>query len=136
VSHDRYLLERVTDNQYAVMNGGFTNLPRGVEQYLELRLAQQKEQARIAAGGPAEAPAKKTGLQGAELRNAQKELAAAGRKMEKLSTQIAEMDVAFAKHDQSDYSGLGEMQQKVQALRDQMDTVELRWLELTELLEG
>ncbi|SKB02156.1 ATPase components of ABC transporters with duplicated ATPase domains [Agreia bicolorata] len=136
VSHDRYLLERVTDNQYAVMNGGFTHLPRGVEQYLELRLAQQKEQARIAAGGSAEAPAKKTGLQGAELRNAQKELAAAGRKMEKLSTQIAEMDVAFAKHDQSDYAGLGEMQQKVQALRDQMDTVELRWLELTELLEG
>ena len=136
VSHDRYLLERVTDNQYAVMNGGFTHLPRGVEQYLELRLAQQKEQARIAAGGSAEAPAKKTGLQGAELRNAQKELAAAGRKMEKLSTQIAEMDVAFAKHDQSDYAGLGEMQQKVQALRDQMDTVERRWLELTELLEG
>jgi len=136
VSHDRYLLERVTDNQYAVMNGGFTHLPRGVEQYLELRLAQQKEQARIAAGGSVEAPAKKTGLQGAELRNAQKELAAAGRKMEKLGTQIAEMDVAFAKHDQSDYAGLGEMQQKVQALRDQMDTVELRWLELTELLEG
>ena len=56
--------------------------------------------------------------------------------MEKLSAQIAEMDLAFAKHDQSDYAGLGEMQQKVQALRDQMDTVELRWLELTELLEG
>ncbi|WP_374945620.1 ABC-F family ATP-binding cassette domain-containing protein [Agreia sp.] len=136
VSHDRYLLERVTDNQYAVMNGGFTHLPRGVDQYLELRLAQQKEQARIAAGGPADAPAKKTGLQGAELRSAQKELAAAGRKMEKLGTQIAEMDVAFAKHDQNDYSGLGELQTKVQGLRDQMDTVELRWLELTELLEG
>ncbi|MDN4641439.1 ABC-F family ATP-binding cassette domain-containing protein [Agreia sp. PsM10] len=136
VSHDRYLLERVTDNQYAVMNGGFTHLPRGVEQYLELRLAQQKEQARIAAGGSATAPAKKTGLQGAELRNAQKELAAAGRKMEKLGNQIAEMDAKFAQHDQSDYAGLGEMQQKVQALREQMDTVELRWLELTELLDG
>jgi ATPase subunit of ABC transporter with duplicated ATPase domains len=136
VSHDRYLLERVTDNQYAVMNGGFTHLPRGVEQYLELRLAQQKEQARLAAGGPADAPAKKTGLQGAELRNAQKELAAAGRKMEKLGTQIAEMDAAFAAHDQSDYTGLGELQQKAQALRHQMDTVEMRWLELTELLEG
>jgi ATP-binding cassette subfamily F protein uup len=136
VSHDRYLLERVTDNQYAVMNGGFTHLPRGVDQYLELRIAQQKEQARIAAGGPAQAPAKKTGLQGAELRNAQKELAAAGRKMEKLGIQIAQMDSDFATHDQSDYAGLGEMQQKVQALRDQMDTVELRWLELTELLEG
>ncbi|CAD6002557.1 ABC-F family ATP-binding cassette domain-containing protein [Agreia sp. COWG] len=136
VSHDRYLLERVTDNQYAVMNGGFTHLPRGVEQYLELRLAQQKEQARIAAGGSADAPAKKTGLQGADLRNAQKEFAAAGRKMEKLGTQIAEMDATFAQHDQTDYVGLGEMQQKVAALREQMDTVELRWLELNELLEG
>jgi ATPase subunit of ABC transporter with duplicated ATPase domains len=136
VSHDRYLLERVTDNQYAVMNGGFTHLPRGVDQYLELRLAQQKEQARIAAGAPAGAPAKQSGLTGAELRNAQKELAAAGRKMEKLGSQIAEMDAAFATHDQGDYAGLAEMQQKVQALRDQMDTVELRWLELTELLEG
>jgi ATP-binding cassette subfamily F protein uup len=136
VSHDRYLLERVTDNQYAVMNGSFTHLPRGVEQYLELRTAQQKEQARVAAGGSAAAPAAKTGLKGAELRNAQKELAAAARKMEKLGTQIAEMDQAFAKHDQSDYAGLGEMQKKVQALREQMDTVELRWLELTDLLEG
>jgi ATP-binding cassette subfamily F protein uup len=136
VSHDRYLLERVTDNQYAVMNGSFTHLPRGVEQYLELRTAQQKEQARVAAGGSAAAPAAKPGLKGAELRNAQKELAAAARKMEKLGTQIAEMDQAFAKHDQSDYAGLGEMQEKVQALREQMDTVELRWLELTDLLEG
>ena len=37
VSHDRYLIERVTDQQYAVMDGHFRHLPGGVEQYLELR---------------------------------------------------------------------------------------------------
>ena len=37
VSHDRYLVERVTDQQYAVMNGALRHLPRGVDQYLELR---------------------------------------------------------------------------------------------------
>ena len=37
VSHDRYLIERVTDQQYAVLGGTFQHLPRGVEQYLELR---------------------------------------------------------------------------------------------------
>ena len=37
VSHDRYLIERVTDNQYAVMDGGFRHLPGGVDQYLEVR---------------------------------------------------------------------------------------------------
>src|ERR1019366_10097832 len=40
VSHDRYLIERVTDQQYAVLDGHFRHLPRGVEQYLELRSGQ------------------------------------------------------------------------------------------------
>ncbi|MDN5899633.1 MAG: ATP-binding cassette domain-containing protein, partial [Brachybacterium sp.] len=39
VSHDRYLLERVTDIQYAVLDGKVRHVPGGVEQYLELRAA-------------------------------------------------------------------------------------------------
>src|SRR5699024_7437893 len=39
VSHDRYLLERVTDIQYAVLDGTVRHVPGGVEQYLELRAA-------------------------------------------------------------------------------------------------
>lgn len=38
VSHDRYLLERVTDHQMALLGDGkIRALPRGVDQYLELR---------------------------------------------------------------------------------------------------
>ena len=37
VSHDRYLLERVTDTQYAVLDGAVRHVPGGVEQYLALR---------------------------------------------------------------------------------------------------
>ncbi len=37
VSHDRYLLERVTDQQYAVMGGRMRHLPGGVDEYLRLR---------------------------------------------------------------------------------------------------
>src|ERR1700709_995218 len=33
VSHDRYLIERVTDQQYAVLDGHFRHLPKGVEEY-------------------------------------------------------------------------------------------------------
>jgi ABC transport system ATP-binding/permease protein len=130
VSHDRYLLERVTDNQYAVMDGHLRHLPRGVDQYLELRAAQQK-------GGPAKPgeTAKSTpSLGGAELRNAQKEHAAAGRKIEKLTGQIADVHVRMAAHDQSDYSGLGALSKEITDLQAQLDTVELRWLELEELL--
>jgi len=132
VSHDRYLLERVTDQQYAVMDGTFRHLPRGVDQYLELRAQQQKK-----GSAPAKAsatPAKTPQLGGAELRNAQKEFAAAGRKLEKLAGEIATLYEQIALHDQSDYAGLGELTRGVQDREAQQSALELRWLELTELL--
>jgi len=36
VSHDRYLVERVTDRQYAIFDGRLRHLPGGVDEYLEL----------------------------------------------------------------------------------------------------
>ncbi|RIJ07194.1 ABC transporter ATP-binding protein, partial [Clavibacter nebraskensis] len=80
VSHDRYLIERVTDQQYAVMNGNLRHLPGGVEQYLKLRSQPgNAEKATVArpdeVGGQATATLGVSGgaqLQGAELRNAQK----------------------------------------------------------------
>jgi ABC transport system ATP-binding/permease protein len=40
VSHDRYFLERVTDQQYAILGGGLRHLPGGIEEYLRLRSRQ------------------------------------------------------------------------------------------------
>ena len=40
ISHDRYLLERVTDQQYAILDGRLRHVPGGVEEYLRLRAAQ------------------------------------------------------------------------------------------------
>ena len=42
VSHDRYLLERITDQQYAILDGHFRHLPGGVDQYLRLRKEQDR----------------------------------------------------------------------------------------------
>ncbi len=36
LSHDRYLMERVTDDQFALIDGKLTHCPRGVDEYLEL----------------------------------------------------------------------------------------------------
>ncbi|WP_061963654.1 ABC-F family ATP-binding cassette domain-containing protein [Demequina aurantiaca] len=36
VSHDRYLMERVTDQQYAVVDGGLRHLPGGIDEYVRL----------------------------------------------------------------------------------------------------
>ena len=41
VSHDRYLVERVTDHQFAVLDGRLRHLPGGVDEYLRLRAAQE-----------------------------------------------------------------------------------------------
>ncbi|MET4582368.1 ATP-binding cassette subfamily F protein uup [Conyzicola nivalis] len=132
VSHDRYLLERVTDQQYAVLDGGMRHLPRGVDQYLEIRLAQQKADAAPAASS--KAPAKTPKLGGAELRNAQKEFAAAERKLAKMNAQIATLHEKMAVHDQSDYTGLGGITTEIQGLESQIATLETRWLELEDLL--
>jgi DNA repair exonuclease SbcCD ATPase subunit len=130
VSHDRYLVERVTDQQYAVINGGLRHLPRGVDQYLELRAGRSSTPK--ASAQPAAATTPKLG--GAELRNAQKEHAAAGRKIEKLTGQITEVHERMAAHDQSDYAGLGVLAAELSALQAQLEASETRWLELDELL--
>ena len=132
VSHDRYLIERVTDQQYAVMDGGFRHLPRGVEQYLELRRAEEARES-VASRPTSVAP---TGLQGAELRNAEKELASVTRKMEKTAGRIAAVHARFATFDHSDYGGLAELSAELKTLEDSLHALESRWLELSQALEG
>jgi ATPase subunit of ABC transporter with duplicated ATPase domains len=136
VSHDRYLIERVTDQQYAVLDGKFRHLPKGVEQYLELRsksLAAGLSQP-VAGSGSSTSSGTGSSLKGAELRNAEKEFAAAGRKIEKLQGQIADLHLKLAEHDQSDYAGLGTLSTELDGLQSQLSDVEFRWLELSELL--
>ncbi|MDO4291225.1 MAG: ABC-F family ATP-binding cassette domain-containing protein, partial [Eggerthellaceae bacterium] len=43
VTHDRYLMERVTDDQYAILDGKLRHLPGGVDEYL--RLVEEGERA-------------------------------------------------------------------------------------------
>ncbi|WP_104138706.1 ABC-F family ATP-binding cassette domain-containing protein [Cryobacterium sp. Y62] len=136
VSHDRYLIERVTDNQYAVMDGDFRHLPGGVDQYLEVR---RQAVAGPAAGSPTDASSKTKNvptLSGAELRNAQKELGSIDRKMVKLQERIAQKHEKLAAHDQSDFAGLGTLGMKLTELEETIAALETRWVELTELIEG
>ncbi|WEO76229.1 ABC-F family ATP-binding cassette domain-containing protein [Cryobacterium sp. SO2] len=139
VSHDRYLIERVTDNQYAVSEGGFHHLPGGVDQYLELRKRQVAGGSFTAdAASPTSASVKSSGkpaLGGAELRNAQKELASIDRKVAKQQAKIKELHNTLAAHDQSDYAGLGKLTAEVTAAEDAVAGFETRWVELSVLLE-
>ncbi|WP_291052275.1 ABC-F family ATP-binding cassette domain-containing protein [Herbiconiux sp.] len=160
VSHDRYLLERVTDQQYAVLDHRFRHLPGGLEQYLTLRkqgAGSADARARDrgpggtssslppagsdAAGGAsgtgaaAASGAGKPALAGAELRAAEKERSSLERRINKLTGQIDTLHHRIAEFDQSDYVGLGALTTELQTLETQIAEYETRWLELSELLD-
>ena len=132
VSHDRYLLERVTDQQYAILDGHLRHLPGGVDEYL--RITAQRSGAGAAAARPQ--AAKSGTLSGAELRNVQKEIASLDRSITKLTERINAKHVALADHDQSDHVGLAAMTAELRALEADVAAAENRWLELSELAES
>ncbi|MHA7226800.1 ABC-F family ATP-binding cassette domain-containing protein [Glutamicibacter soli] len=134
VSHDRYLLERVTDQQYAILDGNFRHVPGGVDEYLALRSAQGTGSGSNPTQSSGTEQAKPAGPSGAELRAAQKELNANERKVGQLQDKIAKIHEKMAGHDQSDYEGLGKLTAEISELQDQVDELEERWLELSEIV--
>ncbi|MFB4350349.1 ABC-F family ATP-binding cassette domain-containing protein [Microbacterium sp. CR_7] len=129
VSHDRYFLERVTDQQYAILDERLRHLPGGVDEYLRLRQLQEAAPASVTKTDAAAAP---SGLDGAELRAAQKEIASLERRIQKLTDQVDKAKHALADHDQSDYAGLGDRMKKIGEQESEIEELELRWFELTE----
>jgi ATPase subunit of ABC transporter with duplicated ATPase domains len=123
VSHDRYLLERVTDMQYALLgDGAIRHLPRGVDQYLELRSGSDKKSS---SGEPAKAS-------GAELRASQKTLQKLERGIAKLEAEEAALQIGLQHHDPSDHEGLATAALKANELATQKALLEAQWMELSE----
>lgn len=131
VSHDRYFLERVTDQQFAVMGGKLRHLPGGVDEYLRLRNAEQNSP-RSATAAATASNAKASGLDGAALRAAQKEVSALERKIQKLTQQVDKAKHALVEHDQSDYEGLAVKMKQISEIEAEIEKNELRWLELSD----
>ena len=122
VSHDRYLLERVTDMQYALLgDGALRHLPRGVDQYLELRGAAGKVETQQAAK-----------VSGAELRASQKAIQKLERAIEKLDAEEIELGLKLKSHDPLDHEGLAATALKANELATQKALLELQWMELSE----
>ena len=127
VSHDRYLLERVTDNQYGIFGDGkVRHLPGGVDQYLKLKQpAKTSEPKRV----------KSEQLSGAERRNLEKESARLERLIAKLESQLTELHLELAAADQSDYEVLSQLATRERELRAEIDQSEQSWLEVAQKLQ-
>ena len=148
VTHDRYLMERVTDNQYALINGKIRHLPRGVDEYLELVGRTTDERGGVVASSSGKASASKqpstsageqaTGaaskLSGGEIRALRKSMASAERKMDTLRGKIEGIHQAMTEVDPSDYMKLGDMQKEIKEIETQIEALEEEWMEAAEAL--
>ncbi len=129
VSHDRYLLERVTDQQFALLGDGkLRHLPKGVEQFLQLRKSAAVEQ-------PVEAKPVVATLSGAEKRNLEKESARLERAMAKANQELESVLLALATADQSDYELLLKLAERQRELGNQIEEFETLYLETLEKLQ-
>lgn len=156
VSHDRYLLERVTDQQFALIDGKIRHLPGGVDEYLKImedyeRANMQESKADFAAESGSKSESKSESAEGVGLDSNQKSnqkaeaklsgkayydatrrVAAIERKLEKLEEEKSAIEQKMASHDPSDFVGLQELNEKLQANQSESSALEEEWLELSE----
>ena len=151
VTHDRFLMERVTDQQWALIGGTLRHVPGGVDEYLRLTEG-------LSAGGSARpqapgfnggqggdpnlsnvpqtgAQGPRSGLSNAERQRLKKEVASLERKMETRRAKVEELERGMFGIDPTDFAALTAQQDAVAAARDELDELEMAWLEVSERLE-
>ncbi|MCL1869273.1 MAG: ATP-binding cassette domain-containing protein [Promicromonosporaceae bacterium] len=131
VSHDRYLLERATDQQYAILDGRLRHLPGGVDEYLALAAAAPAVSASSAAE-PVEAPTTATGPSQAEVREARKAIARIERRLARIADDEAKLHEKIAA-DPTNYDAVAELDGRLRDLASEREGLELEWLEAAEV---
>lgn len=164
VSHDRYLMERVTDNQFALIGGKVVHVPRGVDEYLELLEEYEKDKLRGKKGSAqtqggvsghkgtdrdsgssnganavgdtdSASTQERPALSAAQAREIRKKIQSLERKMNTAQRKVDEAKAALMEVDPYDYQALGEAQQQVKEKEDKLSALEEEWLETAALLE-
>ena len=128
ISHDRYFLERVCDRFVGLLGDkNVRDLPRGVDEYLELR--------HEALQPDASAPKEKKTSSAAEERQLKKDKVRLERQMEKADTRITELE-GEQEGASFDADRLNEITNELAQLRGEKNRLEEEWLQVTVLLEG
>jgi len=144
ITHDRYLMERVTDDQFAIVDGRIRHVPGGVDEYLRLLDARRDARAAATAAKPAKsesAPAivasgqdEARTLSNIEERSLKKELASTERKLDTLGKKADAVRIEMRTTDPSDYIALGDVQGRLHEIERQISDLEDVWVELSERL--
>lgn len=152
VSHDRYLLERVTDQQFALIDGKIRHLPGGVDEYLQIVEKLQREheneinatnksevnaESAESAESSASSVSSKSSpkLTGKAYHDATRRVAAIERKLAKLEDQKSNIESQMASHDPSDFVGLQALNEELQQNAQETSDLEEEWMEFSEQLQ-
>ena len=129
VSHDRYFVERVCDNIYALDDtGAISHLPNGIEQYLDLRGAAPT-------APTAKAVPKKAVASGFALKAARKEV----QKLERELADLTEREHVVHQlivEASSNHTRLIELYAELTTLHGRREVAEDAWLKASESLEA
>jgi ATP-binding cassette subfamily F protein uup len=133
VSHDRYFLERTCDLFVGVMgDGSVRNLPRGIEQYLELRQGQSASHFSTDSGaGDSDKPVET--LSAAKRRELSKDLSRAERAIERLDKQISGLH-ADMEQESTDFVRIAELDAQLRPFVAEKEALENTWLEISDQL--
>ncbi len=130
-SHDRYLIERVTDDTYALFgDGALTHLPGGVDEYLA-RATVSPAADRGAGGGRSAEPRRPA----QDQRDRRRELARLERQVGRLEQEEARLHEELARHA-TDHEKLTELDARLREVRAERDRAEEAWLTLAEADSG
>jgi ATP-binding cassette subfamily F protein uup len=128
VSHDRYFLERVCDRFVGMLgDGAVRDLPRGVDEYLELRSASPFQPV----GGVTSAKMSSA----ADLRILRKEVARLERAMEKVDEKERALHERLAA-EASDFAKVAQLDAELGALIASKEELEAAWLIAVAQVEG
>jgi ATP-binding cassette subfamily F protein uup len=120
VSHDRYLLERVTDSTVALLgDGSLAALPGGVDEYLARR-------ASAATADDAQRRARK-----GDSRAARRELTRLERQLASLERREAALHTELAEHA-TDFARVAELDAQLRGVVAEREATEEAWLELSD----
>ena len=129
ISHDRYFLERVCDRFYGLLgDGALRDLPRGVDQYLEQRAdALNKSGSSSAKSAPTSSAAEQRQLK-KDLARVEKQVA---KGKERLAALLDEQERESMNHER-----LSEITEELVKVREELQSREEEWLEITLALES
>ena len=126
-SHDRYVLDRLTDGLYAVTPGGHVTRHLDWDEYRRAEHARRQRAARDAAdtGGPS-----RSAQENRERQEARRRVRSLEQRMDKLAGRRDELHRALASVG-ADYEAAAELDAELAEIEQELAEVEERWLEMS-----